>query len=62
MALLGFYLGNSIRKQEQRLINLTKVVEKHGKDINALREKYKVEVDRDLKDKIKHFFIKERNF
>ena len=59
---VGFYLGTSIRRQEQRLINLTKVVEEHGKDIDALRRKYKVEVDRDLKDKIKCFFIKERNF
>ena len=59
---VGFYLGTSIRRQEQRLINLTKVVEEHGKDIDALRRKYKVEVDRDLKDKIRHFFIKERNF
>lgn len=59
---IGFYLGTSIRRQEQRLINLTKVVEEHGKDIDALRRKYKVEVDRDLKDKIKYFFIKERNF
>lgn len=59
---VGFYLGTSIRRQEQRLINLTKVVEEHGKDIDALRKKYKVEVDRDLKDKIKYFFIKERNF
>lgn len=59
---VGFYLGTSIRRQEQRLINLTKVVEEHGKDIDALRKKYKVEVDRNLKDKIKYFFIKERNF
>lgn len=62
MVFIGFYLGTSIRRQEQRLTNLTKVVEKHEKDIEALRKKYKVEVDRDLKDKIKSFFIKERSF
>lgn len=62
MVFIGFYLGTSIRRQEHRLINLTKVVEEHGKDIEALRKKCKVEVDRDLKDKIKYFFIKERSF
>lgn len=62
MAFLGFYLGNSIRRQEQRLNNLTRVIDQYGKDINDLKDKYEVIIDGSIKDKIRNFFIKERKF
>lgn len=62
MAFLGFYLGNSIRRQEQRLNNLTRVMDQYGKDINDLKDKYEVIIDRSIGDKIRNFFIKERKF